>query len=143
MEQQLQLATFYQAIKLKQLGFDWKCRRYFKSDGRSEESQIEENFNDTKSLKEMYRDIISAPTVTLAFKWFRDEYGLKHDIDDDNIGTKFYYKIKSYTKKFDNYDILTLIRREREWDKIEFKTYEEAELACLEKLIEVIKSKAK
>lgn len=109
MEEQLQQVTPKQLQDLIKLGWDWW----------DEES--------------------NTPTVALVFKWFRDNYGLKHDIDDNNIGTNFYYKIKSYTKKFDNYDILTLIRREREWNKIEFKTYEEAELACLDKLIEVAK----
>jgi hypothetical protein len=78
----------------------------------------------------------------LVLRWFREKYGLKHDIDDDNVGTKFYYKIRSYTDKFDNYyDIIKHMREERDWSKIEFYSYEEAELECLKKLIEIAKNK--
>jgi hypothetical protein len=83
---------------------------------------------------------ISAPLYQQAFSFFREKYGLKHDIDDDNDGTKFYYKIRSYTDKFDNYDdIIKFIREVRDWSKIEFKTYEEAELECVVKLIDIVK----
>jgi hypothetical protein len=84
----------------------------------------------------------SAPLYQQAFDFFRKEYGLKHDIDDDDIGTKFYYRIKSYSDRFNNYhDILLLLRKRKDWAEIEFKTYHEAEYACLVKLIEIVKSK--
>jgi hypothetical protein len=86
--------------------------------------------------------ICGVPLYQQAFRFFREKYGLKHDIDDDNVGTKFYYKIRSYTDKFDNYnDIIKPMREERDWSKIEFYSYEEAELACLIKLIEIVKEK--
>ena len=132
---------YEQSVALKELGFDEPCFRYvyIGDTGNNCHHYIEvkpskgENFN-VKPL------CISQPTFSQAFRWFREKYGLKHDIDDDNVGTKFYYKIRSYTDKFDNYyDIIKPMREERDWSKIEFYSYEEAELACLIKLIEIVK----
>jgi hypothetical protein len=122
------------AIELKQLGFDEPCFGYYIELRNPIEGIL------TIEKCENNKDGCLAPTFSQAFRFFRETYGLKHDIDDDNIGTKFYYKIKSYTDKFDNYDdIIKPMREEKDWAKIEFKTYEEAELACLIKLIEIIK----
>ena len=114
------------ALEMKQLGFDEPCFAWFGPTGI---------FNDWDTT-----DTI-APLYQQAFRWFREKYGLKHDIDDDNVGTKFYYKIRSYTDKFDNYDdIIKPMREERDWSKIEFYSYEEAEIECLKKLIEIVKT---
>ena len=121
------------ALEMKQLGFDEPCFAYLKPNVLTYEITIGE-FDEF--------EYHSAPTFSQAFRWFREKYGLKHDIDDDNVGTKFYYKIRSYTDKFDNYnDIIKPMREERDWSKIEFYSYEEAELACLIKLIEILKNK--
>ena len=126
---------YIEALALKELGFDEPCFGTWFTEGRlwiHEQDMID---GSAFSLHQ-------APLYQQAFRWFRDKYGLKHDIDDDNIGSKFYFRIKSFTDKFDNYDdILLLIRQEKDWVKIEFKTYEEAEFACLRKLIEIVKSK--
>jgi hypothetical protein len=121
------------ALDLKELGFNQPCFGWWFAD---EEMLIIE-----KSTKSTSENIIQAPTFSQAFRWFREVYGLKHDIDDDKIGKKFYYKMRSYTDKFDNYDdIIKPIKEERDWSKIEFYSYEEAELACLIKLIEIVKN---
>jgi len=126
---------YQQALDLKELGFDEPCIKYYWTDGMFSKG-YENPFNYNK------RDnVISAPTFSQAFRWFREVYGLKHDIDDDNVGTKFYYKIRSYTDKFDNYDdIIKPMREERDWSKIEFYSYEGAEQACLVTLIEIVKN---
>jgi hypothetical protein len=123
---------YEQALALKELGFDEPSLGWYTSDGSLIKEYITNKVN----------KFTLAPTFSQAFRWFRDKYGLKHDIDDDNVGTKFYYKISSYTDKFDNYDdIIKPMREERDWSKIEFYSYEETELACLKKLIELVKEK--
>jgi len=125
---------YEQALELKKLKFNKPCLANF-INGDNLEIWNDEDFDKVNSK-------ILAPTFSQAFKWFRDKHGLKHDIDDDNVGTKFYYRIKSYTDKFDNYDdILKPMREEKDWNKIEFKTYEKAELECLKKLIKIVKAK--
>ena len=110
--------TLYpEALELKQLGFDEPCLGVY--------------FNPTKELfigkkvNQFTKDIRTlAPTYSQAFRWFRDKYGLCiviKPIDD---------------KKLDlGYNLLKngLIMSAH-------LTYEEAELACLKKLIEIVKT---
>ncbi len=140
--------TLYpESFELKQLGFDEPCFAYYK-DGRitgvNKWDREDWGFHviTNKDITSVTSEIVIAPTYSQAFRFFREKYGLKHDIDDDNVGTKFYYKIRSYTDKFDNYnDIIKPMREERDWSKIEFYSYKEAELECLIKLIELVKKK--
>lgn len=126
-----EFALYDEALALKELEFNEPCFAYYTSPN---ELLFEQPIGKNGDF------VYFAPTYSQAFRWFRQTHGLKHDIDDNSNGTKFYYKIKSHTDKFDNYDdILLLIRKETDWSKIEFNTYEEAELACLKKLIEIVK----
>lgn len=140
---------YQQALALKELGFDEICFATFNMDKKvsrnpshnMEDLPIEGQpyyWNNSK----IHKDSVTAPLKQQAFRWFRTELGLKHDIQDDRKGEKFYYAITSYTPKFDQYDdVLFHIRKEVDWHEIEFKSYEEAELACLIKLIEIVKNK--
>ena len=65
MEKQLQLVTFEQAKKLKQLGFDWRSNSCYILPGEG----LVEDYNSTNSEKFE----VSAPTVALALKWLREE----------------------------------------------------------------------
>jgi len=64
-------------------------------------------------------NFIAAPTFSQAFRWFREKYQLHFPIMVQHGGTWYFEKFS--TKGF--------------------KTYEEAELACLIKLIEIVKTK--
>jgi hypothetical protein len=71
---------------------------------------------------------LSAPLFQQAFRWFREKYDIIHNVDrifQDEFG----YTITSD----DNEPINGFC----------FNTYEEAELACLDKLIEIVESKNK
>ena len=69
---QLQIVSFYQAKKLKELGFNWKVINYYEYD-----CENPENFN-KKVRYGQYGNFnkllgaYSAPTIALALKWFRD-----------------------------------------------------------------------
>ena len=69
-----------------------------------------------------------------AFRWFREKYLVDAEIYlQHELGHKFYH-----------YLVLQLVRGNIEWkskNKIKFITYEEAELDCLKKLIEIAKNK--
>ena len=74
------------------------------------------------------KDGVNAPTFSQAFKWFREKYNQHHFIH--------YHSEPSYI-----FAVLNDI--EMYWtlhENISFKTYEEAELACLRKLIEIVKT---
>jgi hypothetical protein len=138
------LVNYEGALELNGLGFNEPCFCIYNRERKLRFNNLHNPPDRDKGVKLTSNNgRYPAPTLSQAFRWFREEHGLKHDIDDDKIGKKFYYKIRSYTDKFDNYDdIIKPMREERDWSKIEFSTYEGAELACLKKLIEIVKSGA-
>jgi hypothetical protein len=73
-------------------------------------------------------ELISAPTWQSAFRWFREKYSYQSFISPSNELTYLAYDFT--LKGFDGY-----------FKSKQFKTYEEAELACLEKLIEIVETK--
>jgi hypothetical protein len=117
-----EFVNYEQSVALKELGFDEPCFRYvyIGDTGNNCHHYIEvepskgENFN-VKPL------CISQPTFSQAFRWFREKYGLYSYIKFDNIFREYSYTINDEFR-------------------IGISTYEEAELACLIKLIEIVKN---
>jgi hypothetical protein len=69
---------------------------------------------------------VQIPTFSQAFRWFRKEYNLSVSIS--LISIDYFYDIRREGEQF--------------IDKPDsYKTYEEAELHCLQKLIEIVESK--
>ena len=85
---------------------------------------------------------VTAPLYQQAFRFFREKYGLEIILAPDSfndISKKLReYKIISYDKSWKIEEILEPSHWIR---KGCFSTYEEAELACLKKLIEIVKNK--
>lgn len=99
------------ALRMKQLGFDEPCFGvYATKDGYVRKSAYDENGD--------------APTYSQAFRWFREKgYLISFSSHDDRIHD-FYIKWQpSKSILSDTYD-----------------TPEEVELACLEKLIEIVEN---
>jgi hypothetical protein len=113
------------AVKLKKLGFDELCMAYFKD----EEVQYPNPYEPFKN-SEMKSWCVTAPTFSQAFRWFREKYGL-HVIIDETIRPQI---------KDSNSKLLFEYTKDGKYAGFE---YEEAELACLEKLIEIIEEKQK
>ena len=136
---------YEQALALKELGFDEPCFGYFNKTWSKENELLFpqyvgelENWNNTQHL-------CSAPTFSQAFRWFREKYGLRNSITDfidDETGIEWDYEIAIIGTDVDekgNYKPIVDYSTDDETRK--FKTYEEAELACLKKLIEIVKNK--
>ena len=70
---------------------------------------------------------ILAPLYQQAFRWFREKYGMLYTIEENLEDDQVWYE----------WDVKSLNGFEGSFEA----TYEEAELACLKKLIEVIKNK--
>jgi hypothetical protein len=127
---------YKQALALKELGFEEPCLNYYSTPNHpSLQPFILLGINPSDPLMsgQMYKIgvwNIEAPLYQQAFRWFREKYGLKIGIDVwANNYEKWWYCI--YSKKNGEWDILL------ENNNIEF--YEEAELECLKKLIEIAK----
>ena len=104
------------ALALKELGFDEKCFGWYNWTGK-----------DLSLTNNSYVDInpTPAPTFSQAFRWFREKYDLVHYIKP-HFSRGFNIFIKN-------------IENDKPY-RITYKTYEEAELECLIKLIEIVNS---
>jgi hypothetical protein len=124
---------YEQALALKELGFDEPCFGYYytlngkdwKFAEKSEYYRLDNEINIGGKFS------LLAPTYSQAFRWFREKYGLYHSIGLDNSlenDVNCDYQIINHNQSISEF-------------KTDFKSYEEAELACLIKLIEIIKTK--
>jgi hypothetical protein len=116
-----EFVPYDRSLKLKEFGFDESCFGFYYDDG---ELKIKEGNISCLGY-------INAPTFSQAFRWFREKY----EID------VFYWR-NSLTDKYRIIEIKIRnkeISLEEKFENKEYKTYEEAELACLDKLIEIIK----
>ena len=122
-----EFVTYEQALALKELGFDEPCIKYYWTDGMFVKG-YEDPFNYNK------RDnVISAPTFSQAFRWFRDVHELEGVPQKADSFSWFKFCIWKYTSNGKH--------RVNDAFDFEHKTYEEAESACLNKLIEICKNK--
>jgi len=122
------------AVKLKELGFDEKCFCNWE-ESWSPEPEDEIRMVLTTDQTWLRPGWIRAPTFSQAFRWFREEYN-QHSF----IELVFEDKIKFDYVLYVNEDEADCI----DYGDGPFETYEDAELALLDKLIEVaegIKSK--
>ena len=130
MAQQTEFIPYEQALELKELGFDEECLD--KYDPRFEKLSSDMQTWTTEHYPETL--MIPAPLYQQAFRWFRDTKlsdacVCRYQSRDDG-GIYFYYVINH------DYGI-----EETRHFKEGFFSYEEAELACLKKLIEIVKQK--
>ena len=120
---------YEQALALKELGFDEPCFGFYPKSGGNIQ------FGSLGKFSSEYTHIISAPTYSQAFRWFREKYGL--------IGQPMPLCI-SYPGKVTHYGWSIVSNQNSiDWENEDngFKIYEEAESACLNKLIEICKNK--
>lgn len=111
------------AVKLKELGFDEPCFGiYLMKEFRYSSPPM--------SLKDITDGIdVLAPTFSQVFRWFRDEHGISGSIQ---------IELDAYQWSiFEEGEDTGLVS-----DNWEGTDYEEAELACLTKLIEIVESKS-
>lgn len=129
--------SYDEATDLKELGFDKHCFGLFVID---KSLLIKEMPNQQEC--EQYFGGILAPTYSQAFRWFREKY----NFDIQILGTHFRASwaigipLEINEKAADGYPMVL------RWNYIisegkKVDSYEEAELACLKKLIEIIKNK--
>ena len=134
---------YEQALDMKSIGFDEPCLAGYTvipEDGIDWFTIPEQgitnktSFGSSKNYNSKYFEkegTISAPTFSQAFKFFREKYDLYHSIGLDNSledDVNCDYQIINHSQSISEFET-------------DFKTYEEAELACLIKLIEIVKTK--
>lgn len=128
-----EFVPYKQALALKELGFDEPCLSYWDDD------KVFELNPEFLKGSEMDSTWLTRPTFSQAFRWFREKYNLRGFIG-----------FRPNVKQFDHhiYDMsLSGIEYTKQRTMAEYNkdplvgTYEEAELECLRKLIEIANEK--
>ncbi len=137
-----EFVNYNQALALKELGFDEPCLAFY--DGKNTESFYFNNLRDASGdyipfQKHDRLKWFGAPLKQQVFRWFRDKHKLFHGIDNN---------CSQLTSEW-GFDYTTFDRNNDKWTSTEpqngpvgettYKTYEEAEEACIDKLIEIVK----
>jgi hypothetical protein len=123
-----EFVTYEQALALKKLGFDESCFGWFTNSHLRIGGIIEDKH--VQGIDEML-----APLKQQVFRWFREKYSLLPNIWSGKINHIFY-----------GYDILHIKKQKFVINNTDlgggdcdYDTYEEAENACIDKLIEIAK----
>jgi hypothetical protein len=124
---------YEQALALKELGFDEPCFYYYNSDKKLFQVYNKYKINDTfKNSQDDHNIMLSSPLYQQAFRWFKEKYNIEHN----NRPAKKFEQDKS--REISIYiDGVFISNLRFTLDN----TYEEAELECLKKLIEIVKEK--
>ena len=129
-----EFAPYEPSLALKELGFDEPCFGYYEPNGELDyiENHILKDFPYLAKNSE-WQALVAAPTFSQAFRWFREKYGLdvtfrKMDYGPESQFTGYYFSIYKGNELIDIHGA----------DK-KGKLYEDSELECLKKLIEIVK----
>lgn len=138
-----EFVTYELALKLKELGFNKPCILEFHN-GKSLPNYCGD-FTINSNLEEIFNNVISQPTFSQAFRWFREKHQLRISIidfltDEDEIEWDYEIVIIG-TDVNERGEYEPLVDYSIDDENRQFKTYEEAELSCLEKLIEIVENK--
>jgi len=116
------IVSFNQALELCSIGYDEPTFCMYEIENR----QLCLCHIDEEGLYMPDKDL-HAPTKSQVFRWFREKYGLitsiRHNKFPDMSGKQYYFEYE-YKNSYERYI-----------------TYEEAENACIDKLIEIAKQK--
>ena len=114
--------TYEQSLALKELGFDEACIGWYNP--QTEMNMVTTDKYWAYHLSGEWENFVPAPLKSQVFRWFREKHRLGHMIN--GIG------FESFIMNIGGIQVI--------FDSMKFKTYEEAESACIDKLIELAKS---
>lgn len=129
-----EFVPYNESLELNELGFNESCFGYYYTlNGKDWKfAEKSEYYRLDDELMFGPQSVLLVPTFSQAFRWFREKYKLFHSTIyvDDNSGQGSFI-----------YEILDKKGNQQQSGKYpEFNTYEEAELECLRKLIEIVKN---
>jgi hypothetical protein len=124
-----EFVTYEQALALKELGFNEDCFGWYDSN-----KNLYMNIQSKQTVLfhnklGRFNDSVIAPTKSQLFRWFREKYDLHSYVFAWLRRVGWGYDIPNESSTFIQTDDNT------------FTTYEEAENACVDKLIEIAKKK--
>ena len=128
-----EFVPYEEALELKELGFDEPCMYYVDEQNNS----FIYNFqtHPDEFIEWCSVTVISTPLYQQAFRWFRKEHNLRSFVDtrvyDVDSPNQWIYDFQ--IKMGNGVDTQPFYSGD-------FDSYEEAELACLKKLIQIVKN---
>lgn len=130
---------YSEALALKELGFNIPSRDYYRITGSGVFSETKEyNWNDDEKHETAGKmTYVTAALYQQAFRWFREEHNIYGSYEESN--KKWTFVILDTLLPIYHYPIVD-VDSGKDNDQ-EFSTYEEAELECLRKLIQIVKEK--
>ena len=115
-----EFVNYNQALKLKAIGFDEPCFGFYLEDGTWTPASYSREGTVYPSNTDLLPEWCAAPTFSQAFRWFREKgYDVKVIKESPNLYFGFYWNGAA-------------------WIMVGNGTYEASELACLDKLIQVM-----
>jgi hypothetical protein len=127
-----EFVPYPESLSLKELGFDKPCFGFYLSNDKLNlfnDCRWEERTNSKFIHHFMDKDISCvAPTFSQSFRFFREKYGYDVSIKKRKFEIQ---KLEVYGESDPDYYFIDF----------PFDSYEESELECLKKLIEIVKRK--
>lgn len=127
-----ELVSYEMALALKKLGFNEPCFTYYYDISGELRKNISVDIHNGWTYFPNLKLITLAPTFSQAFRFFRERHGLYGLYTMGDYENNFYWQIWR-----NDYITKTYITA----SNYVFEKYEEAEQACLLKLIEIVKNK--
>jgi hypothetical protein len=117
-----EFVPYQQSLDMKEIGFDEPCFGYYNGQGNyiGEEGKMNSYCNKLG----MHGAYCTAPTYSQAFRFFREKYKIRFIIQSSMSDLGEFFKV---------------IFPNGEQRGVSYNTYEEAELECLVKLIDIVK----
>jgi hypothetical protein len=129
-----------EALELKHLGFDESIPTFYSYPENKLSYTMDGHNQVSVRRNSQFGHAVSAPTFSQAFSWFRKKYTMDIHIRGTYFRASWVIGIakENILQAKDGYPLVT------NWeyiipDGVDVLTYEEAELACLKKLIELAK----
>jgi hypothetical protein len=130
-----EFVPYEQALELKDLGFNKSCfGEYRQWDGNPIYLQLYQDLDgcSTDPADYEYTTECHAPTYSQAFRWFREKHKLEGEVRC----------IRFNSDRLKGYQYVIISENYQKFEQLgNYYTPEEAELACLKKLIEIVKTK--
>jgi hypothetical protein len=115
-----------EALELKQLGFDEPCFKFYIETGELIPASYSKEGTVYPANSDLLPEWTASPTYSQAFRWFREKHGMVFNL----VGSVYYYPSVAFV----------FVDGSSEIELGEYDNYEEAELACLRKMIEIVKA---
>ena len=132
-----EFVTYEQALALKELGFDEPCLAFYDGtwDTKIYFNYKRDSSGDYKPFTTSERlNWFGAPLKQQVFRWFREKHKLHSWVQPMYEDQDFYVFVLAKPKDF-------MIPKDINWEGDEYLNHEEAENACIDKLIEIVKTK--